>query len=505
MGSVSTLSGAPTEHRGLPHWMDRVFKEREKLRTAPDKDAVHDLRVAIRRCRSVGAVMREVDPDPAWHELRSVPKKLFRKLGELRDAQIMDEWVTGHGAENDKLRLMLHQSFAAKEQKLTEDALRIAGKFDEKSWTRLSRKLSKRVRLAPPGSLAARCLAVERYEEAKQLQAKALRAKSPAAWHALRIGLKKFRYTTESLLPQQYAEWSPMLKKLQDILGEVHDLDVLSGIIKQETSGEAANVVPEWERIIERERKARLEEYREAAVGKKTFWREWRRGLPQNERLRAAAMARLRVTARATDAHPRRAAHISRLAMALFDALGRAQTAPAFDSANLRRVLRGASRMSGLKLKGPGSPQKAARLFLMSRPAPPSWSREEWELLAWTVRYHRGAEPKIENSAFSRLSEEMQMNVRAIAGVIRLARGLRKCGIVNCTGLRAEKAAAAVTIHVPDLPDSAETAALLAAAKHLLDSYLGKPLILKPTLKIQVLELPSPVEPPAHVTSVASD
>jgi len=504
MASVSTLPGTQTEHRGLPHWMDRVFKELDKLRSAPDKDAVHDLRVAIRRCRSVGAVMREVDPDPAWHQLRRVPKKLFRKLGELRDAQIMDEWVSEHGAENDKLRLLLHESFQSKEQKLTEDALRIAGKFDEKSWTHLSRKLSKRVRLAPPGSLAAQCLAVERYEEAKDLHAKALRAKTPEAWHALRIGLKKFRYTTESLLPQHYEKWSPMLKKLQDILGEVHDLDVLSGIIK-EVSGEAAAVVPEWERTIERERKARLDEYREASVGKKTFWQEWRRGLPQNEKLRAAAIARLRVTARATDTHPRRAAHVSRLAVALFDALGRAHTAPVFGSSDLRRVLRGASRMCGLKLKGTGSPQKAARRFLASRPVPPSWTPEQWELLAWSVRYHRGAEPKTENSAFSRLSEEMQMNVRAIAGVIRLARGLRKCGIVNCTGFHAEKAAAAITVDVPDLPDSAETAALLAAAKHLLESYLGKSLILKPTLKIQVLELPPPVEPPVHVTSVASD
>jgi CHAD domain-containing protein len=505
MASVSTLPGSQNEHRGLSHWMDRVFKELEKLRASPDKDAVHDLRVAIRRCRSVGAVMREVDPDPSWHELRGVPKKLFRKLGELRDAQIMDEWVSEHGAENDKLRLQLHASFQAREQELTEDALRIAGKFDEKAWTRLSHKLSKRVRLAPPGSLAAQCLAVERYDEAKQLHAKALRAKTPEAWHALRIGLKKFRYTTESLLPQHYEKWSPMLKKLQDLLGEVHDLDVLSGIIKQEVTGEAAAAVPEWERTIERERKARLDEYREASVGKKTFWQEWRRALPQNEKLRSAAMARLRVMARASDAHPRRAAHLSRLAIALFDALGRAQTAPAFDSPDLRRVLRGASRLSGIKVKGTGTPQKAARHFLMSRPVPPSWTPAEWELLAWCVRYHRGAEPRTENSAFSRLSEESQMNIRALAGLIRLARGLRKVGIVNCAGIRAEKAAAAVTIHIPDLPDSAETAALLAAAKHLLDSYLGKPVILKPTPKIQVLELPAPVEPPVNITSVASD
>ena len=505
MASVSTLPGAQAEHRGLLHWMERVLKEIEKLRASPDKDAVHDVRVAIRRCRSVGAVMREVDPDPIWHELRGIPKKLFRKLGELRDTQIMDEWVREHAAENDKLRLLLHQLFQTKEQKLIEESLRLAGKFDEKAWSRLSRKVSKRARLVPPGSRAAQCLAVERYDEAKELHAKALRAQKPDSWHALRIGLKKFRYTTESLLPQQYEKWSANLKKLQDLLGEVHDLDVLSGLIKQEASGEAVEALPEWERTIERERKARLDEYRELAVGKETVWQTWRRELPRNEALRSAAIARLRVTARATDAHPRRAANVARLAVAIFDALGRAQTAPFFDNRDFRRVLRAAARVCGLRLKSGGSSQKAAKRFLMKSPVPPSWTANEWELLGWSVRYHRGAEPKTQNSAFSRLTEEQQMNTRAMAGVIRLARGLRKCGIQSCHGLRAEKSAAAVTLHVPELPDTAETAAVLAAAKHLLDTYLGKPVILKPAAKVHVIPMPTPEQRQIRLTSAASD
>src|SRR5437868_8426719 len=113
MATATALPGAPAEHRGLTHWMERVLKELNNLRQSPGKDAVHDLRVAIRRCRSVGAVMREVDPDPAWHELRRLPKKLFRKLGELRDTQIMDQWVKEHGAENDKVRALLHEAFQA--------------------------------------------------------------------------------------------------------------------------------------------------------------------------------------------------------------------------------------------------------------------------------------------------------------------------------------------------------------------------------------------------------
>jgi CHAD domain-containing protein len=478
--------------------MEKVLKELGNLQKSPDKDAVHDLRVAIRRCRSVAAVMREVDPAPAWHELRRLPKKLFRKLGEMRDTQIMDQWVKEHGAENDKLRAVLHETFQAQEPKLTEEALRLAGKFDEKSWKRLESKLSKRLRLVPTGSLAAQCLAVERLNEAKASHGKALRKEKPETWHGLRIGLKKFRYTVENLLPQQYELWSPKLKELQDILGEVHDLDVLRAIIKQKASGEAAGARAEWERTIERERDARLHDYREMSIGKNSFWQEWAAALPQQERLQLAAVARLRATARATDAHPRRAACISRLSMALFDTLGRVHAAPIFNDHEMRRIVRAAARLSGMRVKGSkGASEKAARRFLHELPAPPSWTHARWELLAWTVRYNRGLEPKIKENAFARLHQEQQMDIRGLAGVIRVARGLRKCGVRNGEGLRAEKTSAAIVLQIPGLVDSAENAARLAAAKHLLDGYLGKPLILKPAPQSEkIFALPSLREEP---------
>jgi len=90
------------------------------------------------------------------------------------------------------------------------------------------------------------------------------------------------------------------------------------------------------------------------------------------------------------------------------------------------------------------------------------------------------------------LHEDQQANVRALAGILRLARGLRKSWIEQSVVFRAEKTAAAVLLHVPGLVDSAETAARLAAAKHLLDTYLGKPLILKPATPPQLVALPSP-------------
>jgi hypothetical protein len=132
---------------------------------------------------------------------------------------------------------------------------------------------------------------------------------------------------------------------------------------------------------------------------------------------------------------------------------------------------------------GPGP--KATRRFLRELPMPPSWTFQEWELLAWTVRYHRGPEPGTDKGAFARIPEEMQRNIRALAGALRLARGLRRCGVESCEGMRAEKSLDATVLHVPGLIDTAETAAPLATAKHFLETYLGNALVLKPAPKLE--------------------
>jgi len=92
-------------------------------------------------------------------------------------------------------------------------------------------------------------------------------------------------------------------------------------------------------------------------------------GLPHGETLEAAALARLRATARALDANLRRTGQVSRLAMRLYDGLKRAQAAPIFAENSLRKVLRAAARLHGIGAGlDPDAPQKAARNFLRDLP-----------------------------------------------------------------------------------------------------------------------------------------
>src|SRR5437016_7241067 len=95
----------------------------------------------------------------------------------------MDEWVRKLAPESDPVRTHLQTAFETNEPKLKENAIRLAGKFDQKTWEGLERTLRQRSRLVPVGSLAAECLALERFEVARQLHAKALRTEKRSEEH----------------------------------------------------------------------------------------------------------------------------------------------------------------------------------------------------------------------------------------------------------------------------------------------------------------------------------
>lgn len=476
--AVLHLSSPRTEHRSLSYWTHRVTVEVRALRAAREPDTVHDLRVAIRRCRALAAVMQEVDPDPGWARLRKVARKLFRGLGAVRDAQVMAEWIKKLAPESDSLALQLLAVLQSGEPEHLEAALRMAAKFDECKWLSLDRALSRRIRLVPVGGLGAECLALERFEEAKNLHHRALRSEKPKAWHALRVGLKKFRYTVEGFLPEHTAAWIKNLKRLQDLLGDIHDLDILAERIRELEA--PRDSVEYWLHKIGRERHDRVETYRQVTLGRTSVWNEWRHNLPHGRRLELAANARLRSTARAADAHASRSSQESRLALRIFDILRRLSAAPAFADPAARRIFQSAALLHGVGTSnGHRLSPKSVRKYLGALPLPPNWSSEDWDVLSWAVRFQRGAEPRLKNG-FAKLSEDQQILVRTLAGVLRLARALRKSGIASPVGLRAEKSADASVLRIPGLADTAETAGRLATAKHLLECVLPKPLILKP-------------------------
>ena len=75
--------------------MQRVLEECDRAGEAFAPDPVHDLRVALRRCCSLADGIAVIDPDPAWKAMKKAGKILFRRLGELRDVHVMQDWIHG--------------------------------------------------------------------------------------------------------------------------------------------------------------------------------------------------------------------------------------------------------------------------------------------------------------------------------------------------------------------------------------------------------------------------
>src|SRR5580692_10279583 len=266
---------------GLTLWMERVLEECDRASVEFGADPVHDLRVALRRCRSMADGLRVMDPNPAWKEMKKAGRQLFRELGELRDAQVMEEWVRRLGSPDDPVGIALLQFLAGREAHLKQQAAQALQDFDRKQWKRWIVSLPRRAARMRTGSALFKHLALERWTEAYRLHHLALRNRSHIAFHRLRIGLKRFRYIVENFLPEQHLAWSDDLKELQDVLGEVHDLDVLWTTALKINAFPTAESRSLWHERISGERSARIEKYRGKMLGETSLWPIWRAALPE--------------------------------------------------------------------------------------------------------------------------------------------------------------------------------------------------------------------------------
>ncbi|MGH9733142.1 MAG: CHAD domain-containing protein [Candidatus Acidiferrales bacterium] len=290
--AISLPSGITAKITGLEVWMSEVLKRAENLCPDWDSDDVHDVRVALRRCRTMADTLADVNPGPGWHKLKKHSKKLFRALGDLHDTQVERDWVrklspakdNGSGLRRHMLRVLVRRQKGCRTA--AQNALEA---FDRKAWRKLTRKLPDEASFFPMESVVFQREALAKLNEAVALYQKARKNASSVAWHRTRIGIKRFRYVVENFLPQRYEPWSADLKRMQDLLGDVHDLDVLRADIKKESDNLAPVEIAAWMETIAAERKIRLDEFRAVTSAKDSPWLVWRAGFQWGHSLIPAA------------------------------------------------------------------------------------------------------------------------------------------------------------------------------------------------------------------------
>jgi CHAD domain-containing protein len=264
----------------LEKWMERVLNRGQKVRKTWSAADVHDLRVALRRCRTMADALTDTNPSPGWNKLKRSSKKVFHTLGELRDVQVEQEWFKKLFSGATDARTQLLKRLRVLENERLREAQKELDHFDRKEWRKLSRKLRSKADMFPVGSVVFQRQALMKLNDAVTLYHQARKRKSGVAWHRVRIAIKRFRYIVENFLPQHYEAWARDLKETQDLLGEIHDLDVLRTYIRRHSRDlEPQQTVASWLERIQSARAERLEKFLAKTNGKESLWLDWRSGL----------------------------------------------------------------------------------------------------------------------------------------------------------------------------------------------------------------------------------
>lgn len=521
--------------------MLRVLDECAKVTADFSPDPVHDLRVALRRCRSMADGMMAMDPDRDWKAMKKAGKQLFQRLGALRDVQIMMEWidklnlaaVTASATRDQTVSGQIAptlESFAhfpdarqnpahallkilqAREAEHKREARAALEEFDRKQWRQWSNSLPHRAARIRPGSAVFKHLALERWTTARELHTVALRNRSQVAFHTLRIGIKRFRYIVENFLPAEHASWSNDLKHLQDLLGDVHDLDVLWAaaqshhVFADEASRKA------WHERITHERTKRIDEYRQNTVGPDSLWNRWRAGLPQGKQIHEIATRRMKLWAKALDPDFAHSERVARLSLELYDGL--LATAQLDRSSGLSAQQNGAAGDARAslyaaallhdvgKVKGNKGHHKESLDLIKRHGTPLGWNEEDMRRAAVVARFHCGALPTRGHKLLRDLLPPEQKTTIQLAAVLRLANALdtthdghiRKVKIENAgaqpktrqqrtNGLVRRPIALAkneaLVIAAEGYVDGTPTAQTVAAERYLLETLIHRPVIVR--------------------------
>jgi exopolyphosphatase/guanosine-5'-triphosphate,3'-diphosphate pyrophosphatase len=501
---------------GLRYWMLRVLEECEHVSADFGPDPVHDLRVSLRRCRSLADGLMVLDPDPDWKAMKKAGKSLFQRLGALRDVQVMEEWIEKveqsrgepdassalptseqiagagpdesipHSDSADPAAQALLKILSARENEQKQEAHTALEEFDRKQWRQWSKSLPARAAHSRPGSALFKHLALERWIAARELHNRALRNRSQVALHSLRIGIKRFRYIVENFLPAEHKAWSNDLKEIQDLLGDVHDLDVLWATAVSCHIFPDADSRKRWHERVVTERTKRIERYGAKMLGENSLWQIWRAALPQGKQIQLLATRRMKLWANRLDPDFPHSERVASLALQLYDGLLSTGWQPAVDGISARSGLLAAALLHDVgKSKGDKGHHKTSFDLIRAHGNPLGWKPADLQRAAIVARFHRGALPTRKHKTLRDLLPDEQKGTIQLAAVLRLANALDAAHDGHIRRVQIEndqirtKGSEALIITAEGYNPNSSTAQTIAAERHLLETVLRRPIILR--------------------------
>jgi CHAD domain-containing protein len=204
--------------------------------SADDAEAVHDLRVALRRTRTVLEVSRVVFGRYFADEVRRALREVQRATGALRDEEVLLDLIRSLGVTHPNVGPWLEARQRHERRLRGALARRLRAGALEQGEALLDALLAFRVKPSRDRRLvkfARRAVELARRDVERRRGA---RTDDSEALHRLRIAYKRLRYTAEifaDVLPRDLAMLAQPAARFQGRLGDLHDVDVVAGSVRR--------------------------------------------------------------------------------------------------------------------------------------------------------------------------------------------------------------------------------------------------------------------------------
>jgi CHAD domain-containing protein len=208
----------------LREQLDAIVAHAPKALQTGDPKAIHQARVATRRLKALCDVAEPIVGGRGLAELNEFGRLLRKRLGDLRDLDVLRELLVGERSAGAK---WLHEQFdRERADRLAKARRKLSAKSIARSVKRAGRLSKLFEKTAPALSLAVREAGHLRLDEFG-----ALASTRDADLHELRIAGKLLRYTLEIARVDGAAVDESLVasfKSMQDDLGHWHDRAVLA-------------------------------------------------------------------------------------------------------------------------------------------------------------------------------------------------------------------------------------------------------------------------------------
>jgi CHAD domain-containing protein len=208
----------------------KLRRELRRCRRSPSVEAVHDLRVAMRRMISALELVRERPEGRGADKLRRRLRRQLRRFRALRDAQVQLAEIGGWVRRFPALGPYV-EALEARERRLRRQAARRARAIRLESFDRTVRRVRRLLR-ASGGEIREAALEAVGRAVARVLRRRRRAAGgAPEALHRFRIAFKRFRYAAEALrpvVPELTVRTMRRMHDLQLLLGAIHDTQLLA-------------------------------------------------------------------------------------------------------------------------------------------------------------------------------------------------------------------------------------------------------------------------------------